>query len=113
MEENDTDGENAPGTLRVQFIHGLESSPQSTKARVLAEHFESLTPGMQTDDFEGCVTQQHRPSRNFGPMCSWLPPLAVRSPSHSCNAGYGGAPACFSPRRRCGEDRLANFPRTS
>ncbi len=30
-------------SLRVQFIHGLESSPQSTKALALAEHFESLT----------------------------------------------------------------------
>jgi len=53
--------------LRVQFIHGLESSPQSTKARVLAEHFVSLTPGMQTDDFEACVAQQHRAIQEFQP----------------------------------------------
>ncbi|MCZ6807150.1 MAG: hypothetical protein O7F08_09380 [Deltaproteobacteria bacterium] len=53
--------------LKVQFIHGLESSPQSTKARVLAEHFASLTPGMLTDDFEACVALQHRALEEFGP----------------------------------------------
>jgi alpha/beta superfamily hydrolase len=53
--------------LRVQFIHGLESSPQSTKAGVLAEHFVSSTPGMQTDDFEGCVAQQYREIGTFEP----------------------------------------------
>ncbi len=53
--------------LRVQFIHGLESSPQSTKAIVLAEHFESLTAQMQTDDFEGCIAQQHRTLKEFQP----------------------------------------------
>ena len=58
---------NREGELRVQFIHGLESSPQSTKACMLAEHFESLTPGMQTDDFEGCVAQQCRAIGEFRP----------------------------------------------
>ena len=53
--------------LRVQFIHGLESSPQSTKARVLAEHFEALTPAMQTDDFEGCVATQVDALSSFQP----------------------------------------------
>lgn len=53
--------------LRVQFIHGLESSPQSTKAQVLAEHFDARTPGMQTDDFEGCVEQQHATLLEFQP----------------------------------------------
>jgi hypothetical protein len=33
---------------RVQFIHGLEGSPQGTKARVLSQHFETLTPAMDT-----------------------------------------------------------------
>ena len=42
-------------TTRVQFIHGLECSPQSAKATVLAEPFESLTPAMDTSDFAGCV----------------------------------------------------------
>jgi hypothetical protein len=53
--------------LRVQFIHGLESSPQSTKAITLAKHFESLTPAMQTDDFEGCVAQQQHTLEEFRP----------------------------------------------
>lgn len=53
--------------LRVQFIHGLESSPQSTKARTLAEQFETLTPAMQTDDFEGCITQQRLALEQFRP----------------------------------------------
>ena len=54
-------------SLRVQFIHGLESSPQSTKARILAEQFETLTPAMQTDDFEGCVALQQRALQDFRP----------------------------------------------
>lgn len=54
-------------TLRVQFIHGFESSPHSTKARVLGEHFETTTPGMQTDDFEGCVAQQAATAKSFRP----------------------------------------------
>lgn len=54
-------------SLRVQFIHGLESSPQSTKARTLAEHFETLTPDMQTNNFEGCVAQQQRALEEFRP----------------------------------------------
>ena len=41
--------------LRVQFAHGLESSPQSTKARSLAQHFDACTPEMNTRDFESCV----------------------------------------------------------
>jgi len=42
---------------RVLFIHGQESGPQGTKARLLAEHFDALTPAMDTQDFEGCVRQ--------------------------------------------------------
>lgn len=41
--------------LRVQFAHGLESSPQGAKARLLAEHFVAETPAMNTRDFESCV----------------------------------------------------------
>ena len=44
--------------IRVLFIHGLESSPQSRKAKVLATAFDAVTPGMDTSDFEGCVQQQ-------------------------------------------------------
>ncbi|MCH7600288.1 MAG: hypothetical protein IH973_11080 [Myxococcales bacterium] len=54
-------------SLRVQFIHGLESSPQSTKAKTLAEQFETLTPAMQTDNFEGCVAQQQQALEEFRP----------------------------------------------
>jgi hypothetical protein len=41
--------------IKVHFVHGLESSPSSRKARVLAEHFDALTPAMDTADFEGCI----------------------------------------------------------
>ena len=44
--------------LRVQFIHGLEGSPQGTKARLLSRHFDTLTPAMDTSDFEACVAVQ-------------------------------------------------------
>jgi hypothetical protein len=44
-----------PKQLRVQFAHGLESSPQGSKARLLAQHFEACTPAMNTRDFESCV----------------------------------------------------------
>ena len=44
--------------LTVQFAHGLESSPQGDKARYLANHFDSVTPTMDTSDFESCVKLQ-------------------------------------------------------
>ncbi len=53
--------------LRVQLIHGLEGSPKGRKAQVLARHFDTLTPAMDTSDFEGAVWIQaealarHRP----------------------------------------------------
>ncbi len=53
--------------LRVQFIHGFESSPQSTKATVLAEHFDAITPAMDTSDFESCVGVQHAEIERFAP----------------------------------------------
>ena len=43
--------------IRVHFIHGLEGSPSGSKARLLARHFEAVTPAMDTSDFEGCVAQ--------------------------------------------------------
>ncbi len=52
---------------RVLFIHGLESSPNGTKARVLAEHFATETPRMDTRDFEGCVQAQAAAIRRFEP----------------------------------------------
>jgi predicted esterase len=44
-----------PSKLRVQFAHGLESSPQGAKARLFAEHFIAETPAMNTGDFGSCV----------------------------------------------------------
>jgi predicted esterase len=43
---------------RVQFVHGLEGSPQGAKARQLAEHFTATTPAMDTRDFAACVETQ-------------------------------------------------------
>ena len=53
--------------LRVQFIHGLEGSPRGNKARYLAEHFEAVTPAMDTSDFEACVDVQARSLESFPP----------------------------------------------
>ena len=52
---------------RVLFVHGSESGPQGTKARLFAEHFEALTPAMDTRDFEACVAQQAEAVRRFRP----------------------------------------------
>lgn len=53
--------------IRVQFIHGLEGSPQGRKARLLAEHFDARTPAMKTGDFEGCVRRQAEEAARFQP----------------------------------------------
>jgi predicted esterase len=53
--------------IRVQFIHGLESSPQGTKARVLAQHFEACTKQMNTSDFLACVALQATTILEFRP----------------------------------------------
>jgi hypothetical protein len=53
--------------LRVQFIHGLEGSPQGNKARLLARHFETLTLAMDTSDFEACVEVQTDALATFRP----------------------------------------------
>ena len=52
---------------RVQFVHGLESSPQGTKARLFAEHFTARTPAMDTRDFEACVALQSDAAVEFRP----------------------------------------------
>ena len=44
-------------TIRVHFIHGLDGSPNGSKARHLALHFDAVTPVMDTSDFEGCVAR--------------------------------------------------------
>ena len=54
--------------LRVQFIHGLEGSPQGSKARLLAEHFDARTPAMDTADFEDCVRIQAELTESFLPQ---------------------------------------------
>ncbi|TFG94639.1 MAG: alpha/beta hydrolase [Myxococcales bacterium] len=53
--------------IRVQFAHGLESSPAGSKARILAEHFDALTPEMDTSDFESCVDVHSAALRSFRP----------------------------------------------
>src|SRR5690606_5770584 len=52
---------------RVLFVHGQESGPQGTKARLLARHFETLTPQMDTGDFAGCVRQIAAAIESFQP----------------------------------------------
>jgi hypothetical protein len=53
--------------LRVQFVHGLEGSPQGSKARLLAEHFDARTPAMDTRDFDASVALQADAARSFVP----------------------------------------------
>jgi predicted esterase len=53
-------------TLRVQFAHGLEGSPNGAKARLLARHFEARTPAMDTH-FEACVELHARTLESFRP----------------------------------------------
>lgn len=53
--------------VRVLFVHGQESGPQGTKARVLAAHFETLTPQMDTKHFEACVRQIAQAVEAFRP----------------------------------------------
>jgi predicted esterase len=55
------------GRIRVQFVHGLEGSPQGAKARLFAEHFEARTPAMNTRDFESCVELHARVLNEFRP----------------------------------------------
>ncbi len=53
--------------LRVQFAHGLEGSPQGSKARLLAAHFETRVPAMDTSDFAACVALHEEGLRRFRP----------------------------------------------
>jgi hypothetical protein len=64
--------------LRVQFAHGLESSPQGSKAKLLAQHFEACTPSMDTRDFESCV------GVHAGTLARFRPHLLIGS-------SFGGA----------------------
>ncbi len=56
-----------PSSLRVQFIHGLEGSPQGAKAQLFAQHFTTSTPAMNTKDFESCVVVQETGISSFHP----------------------------------------------
>ncbi len=53
--------------IRVQFIHGLEGSPQGRKARLFAEHFDARTPAMDTQDYGACVAVQVETLQEFEP----------------------------------------------
>lgn len=66
--------------LRVQFAHGLESSPQGNKAKLLAQHFTTETPAMNTRDFESCV------ALHAGTLMRFRPDVLVGS-------SFGGAVA--------------------
>jgi predicted esterase len=70
----------ASADLRVQFIHGLESSPGSSKSVYLAGHFTSRTPAMDTSDFAGSVRVQTD--------C-----IAAFSPEVLVGSSFGGAVA--------------------
>ena len=54
-------------SLRVQFAHGFEGSPQGVKARLFDAHFTACTPAMDTHDFESCVQVHAETLRSFGP----------------------------------------------
>jgi pimeloyl-ACP methyl ester carboxylesterase len=64
--------------LRVQFVHGLESGPGSSKATYLAKHFETVTIGMDTSSFEGSVAAQAEQIR-------------ARAPDAIVGSSFGGA----------------------
>lgn len=66
--------------LSVHFIHGLEGSPQGSKARLLAQHFDCETPAMDTSDFPACVELHARR-------------LAERAPDVLVGSSFGGAVA--------------------
>jgi pimeloyl-ACP methyl ester carboxylesterase len=66
--------------LSVQFVHGLESSPTGDKARYLARHFDSVTPAMNTSDFEGSIAVQ-------------AAELVLRPPDVLVGSSFGGAVA--------------------
>jgi predicted esterase len=66
--------------MKVQFIHGMESGPGSSKASYLDRYFDALTPAMNTRDFEGSVALQ---AENLD---AFLPDVLVGS-------SFGGAVA--------------------
>jgi predicted esterase len=69
--------------LRVHFIHGLESHPQGSKARFLAEHFDATTPSMNTRDLAGAIETQAMALRAASD--------AGRGPDVLIGSSFGGA----------------------
>lgn len=67
-------------SFRVQFIHGLEGSPEGSKAKLFAAHFDARTPEMDTQDFDECVRLQ------ADLIKEWKPDVLVGS-------SFGGAVA--------------------
>ena len=57
----------AERSLRVLLIHGLEGSPQGSKAVFLSKRFDTLTPHMDTSSFEGSVETQTKALAEFRP----------------------------------------------
>ncbi|HEX4337760.1 MAG TPA: alpha/beta fold hydrolase [Polyangiaceae bacterium] len=53
--------------LKVQFIHGLEGGPGSSKATYLDRFFDTETPSMDTADFEGALAVQAAHLERFAP----------------------------------------------
>lgn len=53
--------------VRVQFIHGLESSPHGAKAHLFATNFTASTPAMNTKDFPSCVAVHEAEIAAFKP----------------------------------------------
>jgi predicted esterase len=53
--------------LKVQFVHGLESGPGSSKSTYLDRYFDAETPAMDTRDFEGSIQLQARHAQGFVP----------------------------------------------
>jgi pimeloyl-ACP methyl ester carboxylesterase len=52
--------------LKVQFIHGLESGPGSSKAAYLDRFFDAQTPAMDTRDFEATFAPDVLVGSSFG-----------------------------------------------
>jgi hypothetical protein len=53
--------------LRIQFAHGLASTPLGNKARLFAQHFDALTPEMDTSNLESCVRVHEAALASFRP----------------------------------------------
>jgi predicted esterase len=53
--------------LKIQFVHGLESSPQGRKAKFLENRFIAYTPQMDTSDFASCIRLQTEAVTSFRP----------------------------------------------